>query len=125
MDSKLWVSFAALADIIGRDRAQALCSARGGVRVYIPKSAESAPDLERIVGPPALRALISVYGGCYITTPNHRRGKPKKADVIRLLESGESVRKIALRLDVTERYVEYLASLYRTRPKQGSLFTIL
>ncbi len=117
----IWVSFGNLQDIIGEDMARVLCQSMGGVTFYVPKKATPGHDLVRLIGKAGLRSLSAVYGGEVIVVPNYRRGKPRKGEIIKLLERGVSMRDIALRLDVTERYVEHIATSVRPRAIQGSL----
>ena len=120
----LWVSFGDLVDVLDKDMANVFCSTRGGLAVYIPKNPEEDMELARLVGFSGLRALSAVYGGETITTSNFRRGKPRKGQIIKMLEQGDSTQKIAMALDVTERYVEHIASVTRARGKQASLFDV-
>lgn len=116
-----WVHFGALADVIGRDAAAALCGEMGGVPVYVPAAPRPGHDLERIVGRQALLALAAVYGGARIMVPNLRRGQPRKGEILELLGRGLSRRDIALRLCVTQRYVELVAQRARPAAVQASL----
>ena len=117
----IWVSFGNLQDVIGEDMARVLCQTRGGVTIYVPKTARQEHELTRYIGMTGLRSLSAVYGGEVIVVPNYRRGKPRKAEIIRLLERGLSMRDIALQLDVTERYVEHIATSVRPKATQVSL----
>lgn len=119
-----WVTFGELRDVIGLDMARVLCRSRGGVSLYIAGNPGEDAELAPVIGLPALRALAQVYGGETIVVPNHRKGTPKKRDILRLREQGVSLRDIALRLDVTERYVEYVASVGRPKSAQASLLDI-
>lgn len=118
-----WVTFESLRDVMGADRAEALCRARGGVRVYVPLTPRPGSSLAPIVGLPALRALSAAYGGQVIVPPNRRRAPARKAEIVRLLEQGVPRRAVALQLDVTERYVEFVAQMTRPRQVQASLFS--
>lgn len=115
-----WLTWETLVEITGREAAAALCAHCGGVRVYVPKTASASTALGRIVGLEAATALAALYGGEEIVPPNRRR-VPAKGEIIALLEQGLSLRAVALRLDVTQRYVEHVAQLTRPRPVQGSL----
>ena len=120
--ARVWISYGELVDIIGADMAKTLCITRGGVYIYVPKIESTDTELAKIVGIPALRALIAVYGGEVIVVPNHRKGTPRKGDIIKMLDAGASAREIALRLDVTQRYVEHVSTVSRPKAKQASLF---
>lgn len=120
--SSVWVSYGELVDIIGADMAKKLCITRGGVYMYVPKSVSTDTELTKIIGVPALRALGTVYGGEVIVVPNHRKGTPHKGDIIKMLDAGASAREIAIRLGVTQRYVEHVSTVSRPKVKQASLF---
>lgn len=120
--AETWVSRPELEEVIGRDAAEALCRAYGGVPVYVPRRADPASQLGRVLGPLALSALAVEYGGLKITVPNGRRPEPCKAAIARKIEAGHSYEKIALELKVTERYVRLVARSQKTRPRQLSLF---
>ena len=120
-----WSSYGELAGIIGTDAAQVLCRAYGGVTLYIPKNIERDSALARIVGPVALRALASVYGGEVVTVPNRRKEAPRKGKILEMLAAGTPAREIALRLDVTQRYVEYVATAGKPKGRQGSLLDMM
>lgn len=116
-----WISYAELAGIIGKDAAQTLCSTRGGVTLYVPKLLDEGSEIAKIMGVPALRLLARVYGGECIIVPNRRKAGPRKEKIHDLIAAGLSARDIALRLDVTQRYVEYLAQTGRPKSTQGTL----
>ncbi|WP_165078091.1 MULTISPECIES: RNA helicase [unclassified Desulfovibrio] len=116
-----WISWAELAGLIGNDATQALCSTLGGVSLYVPMQADASGDLARIIGVPALRKLVEVYGGDMIAVPNRRKEGPRKGKILDMLDRGMAARDIALSLDVTQRYVEYLAKSARPGARQGSL----
>lgn len=116
-----WISWGELAGLVGNDAAQALCSTRGGVTLYVPKVPDEGGELARILGMAALRKLVEVYGGEIIVTPNRRKEGPRKGKILDMLARGMSAREIALKLDVTQRYVEYLAKAGRQKVAQGNL----
>lgn len=118
----VWISYGELVGIIGEDAAQALCSTRGGVSLYVPKLMDPQGDIAKIIGIPALRKLSQVYAQDYIVVPNRRKAGPRKAQVLDLLAKGMGARDIALALDVTQRYVEYVAQTARPQKTQASLF---
>ena len=117
----VWISYAELAGLIGNDAAHTLCRTRGGVTLYVPKVPDEGGELARIIGLAALRKLVEVHGGEIIVTPNRRKEGPRKGKILDMLAKGMSERDIALRLDVTQRYVEYLAKSARHSARQGSL----
>ena len=117
-----WISYGELTGLIGPDAALTLCRAYGGVALYIPKNIKADSELARIVGLAALRVLATVYGGEVVTVPNRRKAAPRKD---KILEAGTPAREIALRLDVTQRYVEYVATVGRPKGRQGSLLDMV
>ncbi|WP_298998146.1 RNA helicase [uncultured Desulfovibrio sp.] len=119
-----WVSYGELVDIIGVCLAKTLCMTRGGVSLYIPKTASPQSDLAKIVGMGAMHALSTVHGGEVIVVPNRRNKEPQKSKILEMLNAGASPREIALRLDVTQRYVEHVASCVRPKVVQASLFEV-
>ena len=120
--ARVWISYGELVDIIGADMAKTLCITRGGVYIYVPKIESTDTELAKVIGITALRSLIAVYGGEVIVVPNHRKGTQRKGDIIKMLDAGASAREIALRLDVTQRYVEHVSTVSRPKAKQASLF---
>ena len=120
--ARVWISYGELVDIIGADMAKTLCITRGGVYIYVPKIESTDTELAKVIGITALRSLIAVYGGEVIVVPNHRKGTPRKGDIIKMLDAGASAREIAIRLDVTQRYVEHVSTVSRPKAKQASLF---
>jgi DNA-binding NarL/FixJ family response regulator len=119
-----WVSYGELVDIIGVSMAKTLCMTRGGVSLYIPKLASPQSELAKIVGMGAMHALSAVHGGEVIVVPNRRNKEPQKGKILEMLNAGASPREVALRLDVTQRYVEHVASRIRPKVAQVSLFEV-
>lgn len=116
-----WISWSELAGLIGSDAAQALCSRLGGVTLYVPMQPDGSVEIAKIIGLPALRKLAQVYGRDHIVVPNRRKEGPRKSKILDMLATGWAPRDIALRLDVTQRYVEYVAKSARPSTTQGSL----
>ena len=119
-----WVTFGALTDLIGEDRARCFCRNRGGLRTYIPVMATRGHWLEALIGPVAMTALCAAYGGEVIMTSNMRRGGPLRPSIEKLLKEGKSLRETAKLLDVTERYVEQVASRVRSKMQQKALWEV-
>jgi hypothetical protein len=105
-----WVSMPELTDLIGKDRAAALCAWHGGTPLYVPMQAHAAHALARVVGPIAMRLLCAKFSGEYITVPNGRKPEAYKTDVMRRLDAGMSQAAVALELGLTERYVRMVAA---------------
>lgn len=121
----IWISHGELTGLIGVDAALALCRAYGGIALYIPKAVKPNNALAQIVGPAALRVLSTVYGGEVVAVPNRRKAAPRKNKILEMLAAGTPAREIALRLDVTQRYVEYVATMGRPKGQQGSLLDLM
>lgn len=120
-----WISYGELTGLIGPDATLVLCQTYGGVALYIPKNIKADSDLARIVGLAALRVLATVYGGEVVTVPNRRKAAPRKGKILEMLAAGTPAREIALRLDVTQRYVEYVATVGRPKGRQASLLDMV
>ena len=58
-----------LVTVIGKDAAETLCRAYGGVPVYVASKPDPGGDLGRIISTAALVALCREYGGGAL--PNH------------------------------------------------------
>lgn len=120
-----WVSFGELVDIIGVSMAKTLCATRGGISLYIPKSATTQSELTKIIDFGAMQALSAAHGGEVIVVPNRRSREPQKNKILEMLGTGASPREIALKLDVTQRYVEYMVAVSRSKEKQGNLLDFI
>lgn len=97
-----------------------LVAERGGVRVHVPKRPEtSRGELVAILGVPAARDLARLYGGEVIEIPRAVCLHSKKRAIA---EAEGSVRQIALRHRVTERYVRKVRNAAGSDPDQKLLF---
>lgn len=119
-----WISYAVLADIVGNDAAQALCATWGGVSIYVPRIPSEGGEIAKVIGLPALGRLMQVYSGEHVVVPNRRKAGPSKGKALDLLAAGWTPRDVALKLDLTQRYVEYLAKSTRTGTRQGNLLDL-
>ena len=108
--SRLWISAAELADLIGKDNARLLGQCFGGVGHYIPVEAVAQHPFAKIIGMDALRGLCAAYGGEYVNLPNYKKAKIKKVGMLQRLEAGASPREVAEAFETTERYAQYLAT---------------
>lgn len=117
-----WISRPELESLIGKEAAETLCFAYGGVPFYVPVRPKKGMDLAKVIGFDKICALCSIYGGSYITVPLGAKPQPHKGRIIALLNEGRTPPQIARTLGTTERYVRVIASQYRRKPKQLTLF---
>lgn len=104
----MWVSFPTLCAVLGKDMGETLCANRGGVPMYVPRTAHTGHELAKIIGLKGMEALCAAYKGEYITVP---ASGVRKEQILRMLSEGRTKREIALACGVTERYVYQLAGL--------------
>ena len=117
---EVWIGMGDLEFLVGRDAAETICANLGGLRVYVPKCPDGSCRLGKVAGWRAMRQLCEAYGGEEITFPNRRR-EDMKQSIIRGLEQGWSIRRIAEETGATERYVRTVAKTFGRKPKQGNL----
>lgn len=92
------------AAIIGLAKALDLARARGGVRVYIPKTPMAGSgELAAIIGLAAAAKLAAIYGGERLEIPRAEGLLHSKR--ARIATATGSVREIALATGATERWV--------------------
>lgn len=91
-------------DVAGIDAALTLCLEKGGQRILIPMHPEGS-ELEKIVGQEAAHKIAAKFG-------NERMGVPiaRKPLVFWLRDKGLSQERIAGRLHMSRRSVQYLLS---------------
>lgn len=86
----------------------ALCRCYGGCSKYIPADSKRG-DLHKLIGQAAADAIASRHGGESLTIPNGINiPEPKKTRILELIESGLSVRRIAMDVRCTENWVKIL-----------------
>lgn len=119
---EVWIGMGDLEFLVGRDAAETICANLGGLRVYVPKCPDVSCRLGKVAGWRAMRQLCEAYGGEEITFPNRRR-EDMKQSIIRGLEQGWSIRRIAEETGATERYVRTVAKMLKRAPRQGSLLS--
>lgn len=98
--------------VIGREATTALLRRWGGCQIALPVKAEGSA-LAGVIGVAAAAALIQAVGHGKITLPcaDARGMKRRRAEAIRMLRGGASLREVALACDLHERTV----SLYRAQ----------
>ena len=119
---EVWIGMGDLEFLVGRDAAETICANLGGLRVYVPKCPDVSCRLGKVAGWRAMMQLCEAYGGEEITVPNRRR-KDMKQTIIKGLERGWTVRRIAEESGATERYVRTVAKMLKRAPRQGSLLS--
>lgn len=96
---------AEIAELIGAEAAGRLCRACGGVSYYLPAKPKPTHPWAQVVGLEAMEILCAQYGGSRLTLPKGDNAA-KRRRVLQLLREGRlSVRQIAIKAGVTERYV--------------------
>lgn len=116
----MWVSMPELVEVIGKEWAKILCVYKGGIKFYVPKTAEAGHELAKIIGMEVYPIFCAKFGGEWLTLPNGRN-EPHKQKIMVMLEQGQKTkREIALAVGVTENYVYKVASVM-PRDRQISL----
>lgn len=123
--SERWLSYPELQAVVGKDKAEALCQALGGLLTYLPHTPKPSHPFAPILGMPALHTLAAYAGGWHISLPNLRRPEAMKGQILELLAQGLPHREIAERLGVSQRWIRQLAAEQRAaagQPQQLRLF---
>lgn len=95
-----------LAELLGEQGLAALCAARGGRRVYVPRSVCAGHWLAELLGPEAADALAWRYGGCRIEIPElGARRANRNEEIRRCHAAGASMADVADRFGLSERQV--------------------
>lgn len=106
----MWISIVELTALLGKDRALALSSAMGGVRVYVPAAPGKTHRLAAVIGLEGMASLCAACGGITLTIPKTSR-VPVKEKIFTLLCQGRAYGEVARESGSTLRYVRHLASL--------------
>lgn len=114
----MWVSYHVLRTLLGKNVADALCKAKGGVPFYVPMHVNSNHELVQVIGPHGLAALCSRFRGEQITIPS---GRVRKEAVITALEEGKSKRQVARECGVSLRWVCKVADMCGTNTEKEPL----
>lgn len=93
-----------LVDVIGMKAAMRIVEKRGGIRLYVPKSAKDDHSLSTLIGLDNLEELVKIYGGEEIEIPRCEEAlrAVRQRQIIADLQSG-SCAEVALRHGYTER----------------------
>lgn len=116
---------AELAELAGSEAALKLAAAKGGTRLYVPKSLDKDHPLAKDMGLEGARSLCRLYGGEYITVPMaHARGlKAMQAKADEMLKSGRSANEVALETGLHLRCIyDRRAKLLKRNSSQPDLF---
>lgn len=92
--------------LIGRPALEALIAACGGMEIHIPKTPPKQGPL-KCLPEPALKALVHWGGGTRLYVPQalHTRLDQRNAAIRKAYDAGESVRSLARRYRLTERWI--------------------
>jgi DNA-binding NarL/FixJ family response regulator len=108
-----------LVEAIGYSAFETLVTARGGRRLYVPKSVDAAPNIAQWLGEEKADTLIQIFGGFSIDIPNRRPTTlPSRQPIIAaLIEAGKSDDEIVDITGCTERSVRrYRSKMRDARP---------
>ena len=119
--SERWVSLPELASVIGKDAAETLCRAWGGMPKYLPHNPGPNHHWAPIIGMTALTRLAAYAGGWHVSLPNLRRPEDQKPRIMAMLEAGCPVPKIAAECLVSERWVRTIKAEQRQIQRVRSL----
>ena len=106
----MWISIIELTALLGKDKALALSSAMGGIRIYVPATPGKAHRLAAVIGLEGMASLCAACGGMALTIPKTARESVKEK-AFALLHQGKAHRDVAKECGSTLRYVRHLASL--------------
>lgn len=108
-----------LATVIGPDRTLELAHACGGLdRVYVPKEPTASHEWARVLTSEEWTAVTRLLGGQRIRLPRGFYVNLRKRQILSLAETGLSHHQIALRAQVTERYVRMVLEGLRVGPAE-------
>lgn len=128
----IWVPLVRLEEIMGRDAAHALATARGGNSVYIGQT--PSEDLIALCGDDteAAKRLCVEYGGSDIVLPSVLvRPVAKKTRIAAMIEAGASTLEVVKEVGCTARYVAAVrrdlsgSDRIRPEPKKPAIVAML
>ena len=95
-----------LLELIGPEALRELSAARGGRRLYVPRSVRSGHWLAGALGPEVAERLAFQYGGCRIDIPELGvRRADRNEEIRRCHAAGASMADVAGRFGLSERQV--------------------
>jgi hypothetical protein len=99
-------------ELIGPEATENLLRERGGTRIYIPKQVLLNHPLTTLLGLLPSQALVGRFGGDYVDLPLNASLKRalRNREILRMYDTGDSVRTIALQFQTTERNVYRILS---------------
>jgi hypothetical protein len=99
-------TFDNLVAVLGREAAEKLVAAYGGIRIYVPVRAAPEGAFAILIGHAAAEALSLHYGGERFDMPIAKRApRVPRGEICRLRRNGMHVTAIARELGCTRRYV--------------------
>ena len=99
-------TFDNLVTVLGREAAEKLVAAYGGIRIYVPVRAAPEGALAALIGHAAAEAFSRYYGGERFDVPIAKRGqRVLRGEICRLRCDGMHATAIARALGCTRRYV--------------------
>jgi hypothetical protein len=134
-DEPLTGVLAEIADVLDRETALKIAAARGGTRVYLSPRPGRGWLVDCIGLEQAQKLCKELVGniGMYVTLPvgpqgqYHQTIRSRERQVVELLETGLSPRKVALKLNISARNVWRIKATARKRlqrSKGSSQFTV-
>ena len=102
-----------LHQLLGQEAVSALVQRWGGVRLYVPTKFRPDHPIAQCISQQHFRTLVDHYGGETLSIPRHVQAPIKKSAIIDLLDRSLSHRQIALKVGVSQRYVEKVAAMIR------------
>ena len=110
-----------LAEAIGVPAALRLAEVHGGQEgCYVPRKPPTSHPWVEAIGWEAFAALCEAFGGERIDIPRNAAAQSQKSRILDLKRQGLPHRRIAAKLNCTERYVRMV--VHAGDPRQASLF---
>ena len=107
-----------LVAVIGREAAEKLIGAYGGIRIYVPVRAAPDGAFAILIGYSAAEALSRYYGGERFDVPIAKRApRALRGEIRRLRGDGMPVTAIARALGCTRRYVFRILAEEESAPR--------
>jgi len=95
---------------IGRENLTRLQQEIGPRDLYVPISPDPEHRVAKVLGMAAMRVLCEEFGGTKIWIGNGYATAARNEEIFRAAKNGDSVETIALRWEITQRYVRVIVS---------------